>query len=461
MRRMAWFAAVAMALACGGSVDPGKGDSQSEASRTSDRSSVYIPRPYRVGGAVWGLTGLLVLQNNLTDTLSVSVEGRFQFAHPIRSGSTYSVKIVVQPVGQSCTVSHGSGRVTDSVVTSVAVSCTTPPGPNQPPGTWSAAGSMSFRRARHTATLLNDGRVLVAGNDGTADLFTAGTNSFGSTSTMIARRDCCFTATLLGTGRVLVTGGGAFDALAAAEIWDPRTESWSAAASMHTARHDHTATLLVDGRVLVAGGSTDNMGTGTATAEIYDPIQDAWTETSSMLHARLDHTATLVSGGQVLVAGGANISNGGLPTAELYDPVSGTWSVTGSLITSRWGHAASLLNDGRVLIAGGCCGPSELTSSEIYDPGTATWSATSSTATPRGQGFTLVRLGDGTVLIAGAGRSSVERYDPSTGLWNMTGSMGTNPNYPAATRLADGSVLVTGGYTWEGEYLSTAEVYKP
>ncbi len=343
-------------------------------------------------------------------------------------------------------------------------------------GDWTNTASMSAARANHTGTLLNDGRVLVAGPHASAEIFDPKSGTFIATGSMAGGgRDCCYTATLLADGKVLLVGGllvlngGIQTDLATAELWDANTGSWSATGSLSMARRNHTATLLSDGRVLIAGGVVDNPD-GTistlATAEVYDPATGSWSSGGSMNSPRGLHTATLLDSGKVLVAGGDGLAG----TAELYDPISGAWRLTGSLLEFRSGHRASLLNDGRVLVTGGL-GRFDLATSEIYNPTTEIWSATGSTATTRTEGFTLVRLNNGTLLIAGGGISEAELYDPSAGVWSTTGSMSTDRDYHSATLLVDGRVLVAGGMTTVCDpnpdfgcytiYLDSAEVYTP
>ncbi|TFG86222.1 MAG: kelch-like protein, partial [Gemmatimonadales bacterium] len=182
--------------------------------------------------------------------------------------------------------------------------------------TWTATGNMIEARAFPTATLLPDGRVLVAGGS-------------------------------LGLG-----------GLASAELYDPGSGSWTATGNMIEGRGFHTATLLPDGTVLVAGGI------GLSTAELYDPGSGSWTATGNMIEARAFYAATRLPDGKVLVAGGRNSGT----SAELYDPGSGTWTVTASMIEARSGHTATLLSDVRVLVAGG----EALGSAEVYEPGSGT-----------------------------------------------------------------------------------------
>ena len=138
---------------------------------------------------------------------------------------------------------------------------------------------------------------------------------------------------------------------------------------MVTPRQYHTATRLLDGRVLVAGGAdaTDLV----AEAELFDPKTDSWTATGRMNAARYGHTATLLEDGTVLVAGGIGYTGVVLASAELYDPESGTWTPVASMSEARTAHAAVLLTDATVLVAGGSTSNTsggEVASTEVFDP---------------------------------------------------------------------------------------------
>ena len=326
-------------------------------------------------------------------------------------------------------------------------------------------------RAGHTATLLPDGKVLVAGGYGlagkdyhrvlpvSAELYDPISGSWTATAHMITPR-LSHTATLLGNGKVLVAGGSGNDGFAAAaELYDPVSGSWTATGTMITPRQSHTATLLSDGKVLVVGGYGGTKGLPLASAELYDPSTGSWTATGHMTRVRAGQTATLLPDGKVLVAGGAVYGPGSPPpaatAAELYDPSTGSWTATGSMLAARTGHAATLLADGRVLVTGGArlIGPSSaFASAEVYDTGTGTWTATGSMVAAR-IGHTATLLSDGRVFVAGGGSSpsptgalaTAELYDPGSGTWTAAGSMSRAREGQAATLLLDGRVLITGG----------------
>ena len=334
-------------------------------------------------------------------------------------------------------------------------------------GTWAATGSLITPRSRHTATLLPNGKVLVAGGDNygppaSAELYDPATGTWTATGSLATARSY-HTATLLPNGKVLVAGGygGNYPpgALASAELYDPATETWTATGSLTNGRYYHTATLLPNGKVLVAGGSdAENL----ASAELYDPATGTWTATGNLGTVRFLHKATLLSNGKVLVAGGGNYDSP-LASAELYDPTTGTWSATGSLTTGRTFHTATLLPNGQVLVTGGL-NVGYVGSEELYDPATGTWSAAGSLATAR-DNHTATLLPNGKVLIAGGGFSgtsltSAELYDPATGTWAATGSLNTGRVIHTATLLPDGKVLVAGGAD-EGTGLpfASAELY--
>jgi hypothetical protein len=290
-------------------------------------------------------------------------------------------------------------------------------------GVFSPTGSMNAPRRGGTATLLSDGRVLVSGIakakqvpgiDTSVDLFDPATGTFTPTGPMITAR-LYATATLLPDGRVLVAGGeNDSGSLASAELYDSATGKFSPTGSMVTAGGG-TATLLPDGRVLIAGGFDDSGPV--ASAELYDPKTGKFSPTGSMTTVRDGgYTATLLSDGRVLIAGGSHGSCGpgecpGIASAEVYDPKTGRFSPTGSMTGSRWLGTATLLPDGQVLITGGNPGSGDLASAELFDPATGKFSPTGSMVAGR-SAHTATLLPDGRVLIAGGNTATAELFQP-------------------------------------------------
>ena len=249
-------------------------------------------------------------------------------------------------------------------------------------GTFSPTGSMTPCVRSGTATPLRDGRVLfaggyncaAAGQDGmwaSASSTTRRRGTFSPTGSMAAPRSQ-HTATLLADGRVLIAGGHdgvqpgsrrRDDARLVPDgrrrfLPDDRRDLRSShrhlhkTGSMSTPHRGHTATLLRDGRVLVVGNGGESSSAG-RTADVYDPATGKLSRTGSMSLGRWLHTATLLSDGRVLILGGRTSNDSVRATAEMYDPRSGTFVTAGSMTEGRQQHTATLLQDGRVLIAGG------------------------------------------------------------------------------------------------------------
>jgi Putative Ig domain/Galactose oxidase, central domain len=338
-------------------------------------------------------------------------------------------------------------------------------------------GSMSTDRYNHVATLLVDGRVLVAGGEGTnaratAELFDPTSGAFTQTGPMGTVR-LNMTATLLKDGNVLITGGRdapANNALASAEVFDAAKGEFKPTGDMAIARTAHTATLLKDGTVLILGGYADANGTPLTSAELFDPAKGTFKSTGDMAIARTAHTATLLKDGKVLVIGGYGDTHGtSLSSAELYDPASGTFKSTGNLQTARSDHTATLLNDGHVLVSGGygSGGDGNLPGiAELYDSASGTFASTGSLGTAR-YSHTATLLNDGQVLISGGYNGGegyilavAELYDPAGGTFTPTGTMLTPRYWHTATWLQTGAVLVTGGLGAGQEPLSTAELFQ-
>jgi N-acetylneuraminic acid mutarotase len=359
------------------------------------------------------------------------------------------------------------------------------------PGTWTVTGSLHQTLGTHAATLLADGRVLAAGGcrgacdsnvvRATAELYDPRTGQWGMTGSMHDPR-IQFTMILLPSGQVLAVGGcrtaDCSVILASAELYNPQTGKWTVTGSMHDRRVFNTTTLLSDGQVLVTGGARDNGQNGiTDSAELYNPRSGTWTMTSRMHDIRARHRATLLANGQVLVVGGAggtagNDSGKAIDSAELYNPRTDKWSRTGSMHLPREAFTAVRLPSGEVLVASGWYANIDLTSAELYNPRSGTWSMTGSLHYPRNfeAAETAVLLHTGQVLVAGDGSgyaksplTSAELYNPHTGKWTVTGSLHLARTAQTTTLLANGEVLVAGGsLNFSGSIgLAGAEIYQP
>jgi hypothetical protein len=280
-----------------------------------------------------------------------------------------------------------------------------------------------------------------------------------------------FSATPLADGRVLaiVSGQGEPPTLQA-EIYEPAGNHWTPAS---IDREATTVTPLADGRVLLLGGSQWCM----LGPELYDPKTDTLSPAASMIAPNgFTFTATRLHSGKVLATGlrWPSFDSAPLAVAELYDPATNRWSRAGSMNVVRKGARAILLGDGRVLVVGGAneAGqdqPSSLISAEVYDPVANTWSAAGEMRTNDGgryASYALAPLGNGMALAAGGGEdgtpaSTAELFDPATRSWSTTSRMTYARSDASATLLPDGRVLVLGGQGISGEWLTTGEIFDP
>jgi uncharacterized protein (TIGR03437 family) len=334
---------------------------------------------------------------------------------------------------------------------------------------WSPTGSMSVPRLNQATALLPDGKVLVLGSRGmaTAEIFDPVSGAFTPTGTPLIVHGDNATATLLNNGRVLIVGGR--NQPTSAELYDPSTGKFLATGTpLQGHGFGQTATLLGDGRVLIIGGLSKAGNGGDTTdvnsgADIYDPVKGAFSSVGNMSTNRLQHTATLLSDGRVLVAGGNMDHNtGATNTAEIFDPAASRFTTTGSMQAPRSGHGAVRLANGTVLVAAGF-----IATAELFDPKTGTFHPTGGLSTPHDEGTTVL-LSSGQVLIAGgfsnypAASNTAELYNPASGTFSSTGNMTSARGGHSSTVLFDGRVLVIGGVpsccdvVWQ-----SAELYTP
>src|SRR6266568_1093274 len=294
--------------------------------------------------------------------------------------------------------------------------------PQVPSGAWAPAGNMAAARAGAASVLLQNGRTLITGGvSGSSAL--ASVDLFDTTGSFCAAPLCVppasmnfarskHTATVLQDGRVLVAGGigGGGTPVASAEIYDPAANTWTVTGSLLTARSGHTASLLQNGTVLIAGG--DSSGVAQSSLEIYDPTSGAFAFTVGALSSpRESHAAAVLQDGRVLLVGGNNGKQQTAPTvalatSDLYDPATESVAVGPTLSTPRQGLSATTQLDGKVFVAGGNNGTAALASAELYTPWTGGISATGLMASARASATGGAISQGGLLLVAGGKNAS-------------------------------------------------------
>ena len=312
--------------------------------------------------------------------------------------------------------------------------------------------------------------IACGGGDNTAGTGASSENESGNTN--LSQPRGLHTATLLNDGRVLVAGGRSIQSYESAEIFDPNksddpeVSQWSPAGNMLLDRFDHTATMLSNGLILMVGGDketgaqlyTQSKRITLQDSELYDPATNSWSSAGDMPNPHgSGHTATLLDNGKVLVTGGIYAKVLDAPRepsefSDIYDPATGTWSTTGDLTKPRSKHQAVLLEDGNVLVIGD-------NSSEIYNISTGKWTDAGELPSNHGAQFSTTVLSNGKILVAGGGSSNwvggvevsipspidnADIYDPSTGKWSSAGTMVKAEVFHTASLLQDGRVLVVG-----------------
>lgn len=324
----------------------------------------------------------------------------------------------------------------------------------------SPVAAMSVARAVHTATTLSDGRVLVVGgcttpgcelggNEGDfAELYNPAARRFERTGRLNEWRDD-HTATLLRDGRVLVAGGwGVGGVLASSELFDSRTGAFAGGPRMSSGRAGSTATPLRDGRVLLAGGFTDNRSTG-ASADVFVPGEDRFQPVGPMAAPRGAHAAARLADGRVLVIGG--LSRGRVvASSELFDPRTGRFARGPALRLPRYKAAAVTLRDGRVLVVGGSAdieGERTYRSTEIYEPKRNRFVQGPLLRHARYKiRDAVVVLPGGDVLVAGSAPVPELWRRASSHFVAVVGTLGRTRLFATASPLRSGEVLLIGGY---------------
>jgi N-acetylneuraminic acid mutarotase len=244
-----------------------------------------------------------------------------------------------------------------------------------------------------------------------------------------------------------------------AETYDPASNIWSKAGNLAVARTSATAIVLATGRVLVIGGD----GTTSPGAELYDPGTNSW---SQLPNTNTHHVnvASGLSNGKVLVLGGGY--------SATYDPKSNTWSSIGPPPVPL--ATAVQLGDGKVLFVRPLAPSSDTRLTELYDPVNDTWTPAARMEI-NGVWGTATALPGGRALVAGGPNSggaiacttgalcpNAEVYDAARDAWTVTTGMATSRGEHTATLLANGRVLITGGFVPpDPDMTATAEIYDP
>lgn len=349
------------------------------------------------------------------------------------------------------------------------------------PEALSPTGSMQTPRASHTASLLPNGTVLIAGGFAgsgsesrpyiSTEIFDPASGAFHPGPDMTVRRSG-HAAVVLKDNRILLACGwsGPSGVTNAAEIYDPARQRFSRVGSMAVARGECTATLLQDGKVLITGG-VDHKEQALSSTEIFDPRTKSFASAASMMIPRSQHTATLLHDGTVLIVGGGSCdcpSKTVYRDSELYEPSSGKFVPVGTLNQARYKHMAVLLADGKVLVAGGSDARDwrgQLASAELYDSLSRSFQPLPAMRASRFKfPQAALRLPSGDVLIAG-GAPFAEVFRPKERSFaTVPGGLEGARYFASATLLEDGQVLVVGGYSQEAAGLpatSRAWLYRP
>jgi hypothetical protein len=321
---------------------------------------------------------------------------------------------------------------------------------------------MNESRAGHTSTLLDNGKVLIAGgfNENpsmvvfnTAELYDPVSKSFTYTGTMNERRNT-HTATLLNNGKVLIAGGwGRNEKHSSAELYDPETGKFTPVGNLSIPRAAFTATLLSNGMVLIAGGTT---------AELFNPATNMFTETGGLIQGRFGHTATLLNNGNVLLIGGS-YDNNVIASAEMYNTETGKFTILqSSLNNARYKHASVLLNDGNVLIVGGANNldwQGQLNSAELYEAATGIFVDIPALNNRRFKiSNACAKFGDGSILVAG-GNKIIELFNPLAGAFINEDNLDDSYFTSTATQLKGNRVLIAGGYNANIHSTNKAWIY--
>ncbi len=320
---------------------------------------------------------------------------------------------------------------------------------------WQSAPALAQTRIFHTATRMPDGSVLLIGGESDPQLPHDGSGVLASVvryaggklvaAPRMATARAKHSATALSDGSVLVLGGldDANHPLASAELLDARGQAWRTLPPMHVARYAHTATLLADGRVLVAGGMGED-GRPLRSVELWDPRSGAWSEGAELPVGLYGHAAVRLASGAVLVAGGTwlqPVQGQSSPWAWLWDPHSQGWQLAGTTSPSVGNDAPQPLgmvarSDGSALIftANGVL----RWSPETPAADVPAWRSTPAIAALPGHRVIMV----GYLADDFRGLPVARIWNARTDRWSSTGPLeADSAGHPAALALRSGDVL--------------------
>jgi hypothetical protein len=308
--------------------------------------------------------------------------------------------------------------------------------------------------------VLADGRVLLAGGfyrngkpSPAAQLYDPATDSWTRLPDMPDPR-LSQTATLLPDGRVLVAGGTDGDRdFASVLLFDPRMGAWQAGPAMRTGRESASAALLGDGRVLVVGGfnrSTAGEQPGpVASAEMYDPARSAWVPAASPPSPGGGGRLLTLPDGSALFVGGFGES-GAVAATYAYDARKDSWSRTGDLPLPMLAAAFGRVDAEHELVVGNALGPSNAGAAAVYSARTRRWAAV--TPPPASSAFPLgfARVSRGRLLLVEvmttSGRANIGGaiFDPKLGTWSAIDAYteSGNPGGFSMAALHGGRALV-------------------
>ncbi len=339
-------------------------------------------------------------------------------------------------------------------------------------GEFSPTGSLSLGREGHTATLLQNGKVLIYGGVNAqgylnrAEVYDPNTGLFTETYDNLGSTRAFHTATLLSNGKVLIVGGYNSGVLNSARLYDPVMQTFSpTSSSLGMARQRQTATLLADGKVLLSGGE-GSAGYPITTAELFDPSDSTFSPNLlDLAFERFFPTATFIQGGKVIFAGGLT------QTVEVYDPSSSAFSYYGSSTYGHYCSSTTLLANGKIVFAGGYDLSAEFLSTvvESYDSATGIPLPDLAYLNSTRVYHSATLLPSGKVLFAGGNGASgllpvalnAELYDPDTNtVVRIASGLNTARKGHTATLLPSGQALIVGGSGASG-YLTSAELYTP